>query len=146
MKGLVVWVILWFHALSVSAGELSVCDDALIAKRPQTGDKPWTNIPFDCEHPELARLNDNRAQLYELMSDFNNLNRAVSADKSAQAYYEAYRILIGLAESFVMQAMARGDLDALTRLNDTYRQYIEITELRLKGYDLLANRLERELR
>jgi hypothetical protein len=101
---------------------------------------------LDCNHPELIRLNSNRSQLFELMDDFNSLNRAVSADKSAQAYYEAYRIFIGLAESFAIQAMARGDMEVLTRLNETYRQFIEITELRLKGYDLIANRLERELR
>jgi hypothetical protein len=109
-------------------------------------DEFWKNVPLDCNHPELIRLNSNRSQLFELMDDFNSLNRAVSADKSAQAYYEAYRIFIGLAESFAIQAMARGDMEVLTRLNETYRQFIEITELRLKGYDLIANRLERELR
>ena len=42
--------------------------------------------------------------------------------------------------------MARGDLSVLTRLNETFQQSIEITQLRLKGYELIANRLEQKLR
>jgi hypothetical protein len=145
MKGMIGSGILCLVSFVVSAGEDPACDRSLITEQPGTV-KSWPNIPFDCAQSGLSRLHDNRAQLYQLMNDFNDLNRAVSADKTAQAYYEAARIFIGLAESFAVKAMARGDLTALERLNRTYRQYIEITELRIKGYDLIANRLERELR
>jgi len=145
MKGLFVSGILVFLSFGTVAGEKPGCDGFLIAQHPQSP-TPRSFGPFDCEDPKLSQLNDNRAQLFELMSDFNSLNQAVSADKTTQAYYQAYRIFIALAESFAVQAMARGDLEVLSRLNETYRQYIEITQLRLKGYDLIANRLERELR
>ena len=144
MKGLFIGGILWFQVVAIAAGEYPACTQNLISQDQEH--RTWfSSLPLDCNHPELNRLNNNRAQLYELMSDYNNLNQAVSADSSTQAYYEAYRILIGLAESFAERALAQGDLEVLVRLNETYRQYIEITELRLKGYDLIANRLEREL-
>jgi hypothetical protein len=145
MKGLPIGAVLWFYVVSIAAGEHPACYQPFSSPEPKFPILS-SSIPVNCEHPELTRLNSNRAQLYELMSDFNSLNRGISANKSAQAYYEAYRIFIGLAESFAVRAMARGDLTALDRLNETYRQYIEITELRLKGYDLIADRLERELR
>ncbi|MEN8168192.1 MAG: hypothetical protein ABFR65_12050 [Pseudomonadota bacterium] len=95
-----------------------------------------------CELPELIKLYANRARLHELMAEYNYLNMAVSADRASHAYYQAYRILLGLAEAFAAEAFSRGDRSAVSHLNNTYSQYIEITELRLRGYDLIANRIE----
>ena len=145
MKGLLVGAVLGFQVVSLAAGDGPVCNQAVSSGDPEVLGQ-LSAILLHCAHPGLTRLHHNRTQLIELMHDFNSLNRAVSADKSAQANYEAYRIFIALAESFAVQAMAAGDLTALDRLNETYRRYIELTELRLKGYDLIANRLERGLR
>ena len=103
------------------------------------------SIAASCTRPALAKLIYNRAHLYELMTEFNDLNQALSADSTSRTYYQAYRIFIGLAEAFAVKAIAEGDSVALNRLNRTYQEYIAITELRLKGYDLIADRLEREL-
>jgi hypothetical protein len=103
-------------------------------------------IAESCERPQIASLFRKRAYLRELMDEYDSFNSLLTADRSNRAYFEAYRILIGLAEAFAVEALAKGDTATLTRLSRTYDHYIEIAELRLKGYDLIANRMERELR
>jgi hypothetical protein len=71
-------------------------------------------------------------------------DRPLTTDRSSQAYFEACRILIGLAKAFAAGALTRGDTATVSCLNQAYDHYIQITELRLKGYDLIANRMERE--
>jgi hypothetical protein len=133
---------------------LSVCP--VYAEPPSACDRPSLEdleisaeqlcaIAETCKRPEVAKLYYKRAYLREILDEYDQFNAMISADQTSQANFEAYRILIGLAEAFAAEALSKGDVDVLSRLSRTYDRYIEIAELRLKGYDLIANRMERDL-
>ncbi|MDJ0805288.1 MAG: hypothetical protein QNJ78_00495 [Gammaproteobacteria bacterium] len=145
MGRLAMALVLLLAVYSTAAEQHSACDTLSIDHLGATIDQ-LRAIAETCEWPEIATLFYNRAYLRELILEYDRINSMISADRSHQANFEAYRILIGLVESFAAEALSRGDADTVTRLNRTYDHYIEIAELRLKGYDLIANRMERELR
>ncbi|MES9922998.1 MAG: hypothetical protein ABW152_02830 [Candidatus Thiodiazotropha endolucinida] len=63
------------------------------------------------------------------------------------AYIDAYRIHIGLAEALLSRSLTPHAIGgALRRLNNIYEHSGEIAEMRFRGYDLLANRLQQRLR
>jgi len=97
-----------------------------------------------CDSKEGATLLYNRAYHLDLLGRYRSVLRLQpGSGQEDSRHYHAYRIFIGLTEAFAAQ---RGDRDAppAALLNRVYDRATEIAELRLRGYDLRANRLERE--
>ena len=131
-------------ATALRAEQHAACDKPNLQDLDRSA-KRLHAIAETCERPEISRLFYKRAYMRELLDQYEQLNETISTNDESQASYETYRILIGLVEAFAGGALSGGDTRMLSRLSRTYDHYIEIAELRLKGYDLIANRMEREM-
>lgn len=103
-------------------------------------------IAETCRHPALARLHYNRAYHRYLVDEARVLSRLIAhAPDSAGTEFLAYRLYIALVEQ-----MAPHWFDDPVRrahfLNGEYQRRGEIAELRLRGRDNLADRLEQQVR
>ena len=129
---------------SASAEEHPACLELPMNERSYTRDE-LVMIARSCTIPEVADLYFNRAQHQRLLSKYIRFENSLLhfGDRDNQAYVQAYRIYIALAEAFSIQGLTT-DMrhQALARLNRIYEQSGEIAELRFKGYDLIADRLE----
>jgi hypothetical protein len=97
-----------------------------------------------CESKEGTTLLYNRAYHLDLLGRYRSVIRLQPGSGQEDfKHYHAYRMFIGLTEAF---AAYRGDRDEppAALLNLVYDRATEIAELRLRGYDLQADRLERE--
>ena len=105
-------------------------------------------IAGSCQAEEVANLFYNRALHRQLLGKYRRFERSLLhfGKRDHLAYIESYRIYIGLAEAFSLRRIGRGDTAAVRRLNHAYEQSGEIAEMRFRGYDLIADRLERKLR
>ncbi|MEW8505833.1 MAG: hypothetical protein AB2598_03965 [Candidatus Thiodiazotropha sp.] len=105
------------------------------------------SIARTCSVAEVADLFFNRAnhiRQVEKYIQFEQSLRNLSAGENI-AYIDSYRIHIALAEALLNKALVPHALRALSQLNRIYEHSAEVAELRFKGYDLLADRLERRL-
>ena len=105
-------------------------------------------IAASCRVPEVTELYLNRAHHLLLLDKYERFERSLIhyGDREHRAYIEAYRIHIGLAEAFANERLRQQDGLVLRRLNRIYDQTGEIAEMRFRGYDLIADRLERTYR
>ncbi len=105
-------------------------------------------IARSCREPEVAELYFNRAHHQQMLAKYDRFERSLLhyGDRDNRAYIESYRIHIGLAEAFASVSLRQRDLQAVRRLNRLYDEIGEIAEMRFKGYDLIADRLERKQR
>ncbi|MEJ2455676.1 MAG: hypothetical protein P8103_16180 [Candidatus Thiodiazotropha sp.] len=103
------------------------------------------SIAATCRVPEVAELFFNRAHHLRMLEKYERFERSLLhfGDRDHRAYIEAYRIHIGLAEAFATERLQRQDKQALRQLNRIYDESAEIAEMRFRGYDLIADRLER---
>jgi hypothetical protein len=130
------------------AGTLFGADEHIACQQPKSyqdyGVETLLAIAQSCKVDEVADLFYNRAnhirQVKKYLQFESSLNKQGSRD--SMAYIHAYRIHIGLAEALLSKAEA---IQTLDRLNRIYEQSSEIAELRFRGYDLLANRLQQGL-
>ena len=106
------------------------------------------SIARSCKVYEVADLFYHRAshirQLEKYLLFEHKLNNL--GDIESIAYIDAYRIHIGLAEALLSKELAPDKTLALNRLNRIYERSGEIAELRFRGYDLIANRLQQWFR
>ncbi|PVV13021.1 MAG: hypothetical protein B6D77_04875 [gamma proteobacterium symbiont of Ctena orbiculata] len=106
------------------------------------------SIARSCKVSEVADLYYHRAshirQLEKYLLFEHKLNNL--GDSENIAYIDTYRIHIGLAEALLSKVLAPDAPLALNRLNRIYERSGEIAELRFRGYDLIANRLQQWLR
>jgi len=105
-------------------------------------------IARSCREPAIAELYFNRAHHQQLLEKYDRFERSLLhyGDQDHRAYIESYRIHIGLAEAFASVNLRQRDLHTVQRLNRLYDEIGEIAEMRFKGYDLIADRLERKHR
>jgi hypothetical protein len=103
-------------------------------------------IAQSCHMPEVSELYLNRAYHLRMLEKYESFERSLLhfGGRDHRAYIEAYRIHIGLAEAFASDLLQRQDRSVLQRLNRVYDESGEIAEMRFRGYDLIANRLERK--
>jgi hypothetical protein len=105
-------------------------------------------IAQSCKVSEVADLFYNRAshlrQLEKYVLFEQRLNNL--GDRESIAYIDSYRIHIGLAEALLNKTLSPDATLTLSRLNQIYERSGEIAELRFRGYDLLANRLNKHHR
>ena len=143
LLGLGVYIVL---VGGVSAEEHPACLELPMNEQGYTKDE-LVMIARSCTIPEVAELYFNRAQHQRLLSKYFRFENSLLhlGDRDNQAYVEAYRIYIALAEAFSIQGLTTEKRhQTLARLNRIYEQSGEIAELRFKGYDLIADRLEQK--
>jgi hypothetical protein len=100
-----------------------------------------------CDSAALTDLLYNRAYHAELLERYRSVMRLEGYRGQDDARdYHAYRIFIGLSEALAQSPalQSRAEGQAAAWLNSVYDRATEIAELRLKGYDLIADRLERQ--
>lgn len=101
------------------------------------------SIAQSCKVTAVADLFYNRANHIRQVNKYLQFEHELSnGDNVNIAYIDAYRIHIGLAEALLSKALTADSIETLNRLNRIYERSGEIAELRFKGYDLLANRLQ----
>jgi hypothetical protein len=131
---------------------LAGADEHVACQRLQTyqdyGVEALLSIASSCKVDRVADLFYNRAnhirQVKKYIQFESILDKRGSRDN--MAYIHAYRIHIGLAEALLSKMLTPDATLTLDRLNRIYERSGEIAELRFRGYDLLANRLEQRLR
>jgi hypothetical protein len=103
-------------------------------------------IAQSCREPAISELYFNRAYHLRMLEKYRFFERSLSHYRGevGQAYIDAYRIHIGLAEAFIEKYLSSNRIEAVIQLNEIYDQSSEIAEMRFRGYDLLANRMEKE--
>ena len=102
-------------------------------------------IANSCRAPAVSELYLNRAHHREKLREFELFERSLMhfRENEGRAYIDSYRIHIGLAEAFAASHLRMLDEAVVKRLNRLYEESTEIAEMRFRGYDLIADRLER---
>ncbi|ODC01458.1 hypothetical protein A3197_02990 [Candidatus Thiodiazotropha endoloripes] len=102
-------------------------------------------IANSCKSTQVAELYYHRAQHINLLRKFKEFERGLLqyGEKDDDSYIESYRIHIAIIEAFSSHDLLTDKRDqTLVTLNRIYEQAHEIAELRFRGYDLIADRLE----
>lgn len=141
----IVLTLCWFSAMATD--QHPACEDLRLNQRFNSVDDLMA-IAATCRVPEVAELYYNRAQYQRLLDKFIRFERSLIhfGDGEYMSYIESYRIIIGLAEAFADSRLSPDEKAVLNHLNRVYEQSSEIAEMRFRGYDLIADRLERNLR
>jgi hypothetical protein len=134
-------------ALPLMAQEHAACRDVALATQHYSM-RELQSIAYSCQVPEVSELYLNRAHHQRLLQMYDRFERSLHhyGDRDHRAYIESYRIHIGLAEAFAGVRLQQLDEGVLQRLNRIYEESGEIAEMRFRGYDLIADRLERKFR
>ncbi|MEW8029683.1 MAG: hypothetical protein AB2792_16125 [Candidatus Thiodiazotropha sp.] len=105
-------------------------------------------IARSCRVSEVADLYYNRANHIRQVEEYLRFEQSLNnlGGSGSIAYIDSYRIHIALAEALLGKALTPYATQALSRLNRIYERSGEIAELRFKGYDLIANGLQRRTR
>jgi hypothetical protein len=130
--------------LAVHAAERRGCDNL---GWPQAGasSADLRDLAARCESGDAAALFYNRAYHLDLLERYRSLIRLTPASGQEDFKdYHAYRIFIGLTEALADQRRRESGRQPTAWLNSVYDRATEIAELRLRGYDLQADRLERD--
>lgn len=104
-------------------------------------------IAASCSTEPTAALFYNRAYHIELLQRYRTAMQlqALQNRQEDAKNYHAYRIFIGLSEAFADLSPLPEIGDSVAWLNSVYDRAGEIAEMRVRGYDLQADRLENEL-
>ena len=132
---------------SVSAGQHSACSNLNLTATDYSVDDLLA-IAQSCEDQAVSELYFHRANHQRLLKKYTRFERSLTRyrGQAGQAYIDAYRIHIGLAEAFAGQRLTPEEIGVLNRLNHVYERSGEIAEMRFRGYDLVADRMEREFK
>jgi hypothetical protein len=141
MTALMMCMLTW----QLSAQEHPACKDLAIANLYDSTDELLA-ISNSCRAPAVSELYLNRAHHRRMLEKFEHFERSLMhlGEGDSRAYIESYRIHIGLAEAFAAARLSLQDEEVVRRLNRVYDESTEIAEMRFRGYDLIANRLERQ--
>lgn len=101
-------------------------------------------IAASCDTPDVARLFYNRAYHKDLLAEGKVLSGLINLKDESVYQLTAYRLYIALVEE--MAAQYYPDIQQrVEMLNKIYERRGEVVELRLRGYDKLADALERKM-
>ena len=102
-------------------------------------------IAASCHSEQVARLYYNRAYHAELLQEGEALSRIVSVSgRETTRHLQAYRLYMALLEAFARN-WNRNIQDRAAFLNREYDRRSEVVELRLHGYDRLADLKEAKM-
>jgi hypothetical protein len=126
------------------AREHPACQDAALAGQHYDRQE-LLSIARSCQAPAVSELYFNRAYHQSMLQKYERFERSLRhfGDRDHRAYIESYRIHIGLAEAFAHQYLRQRDAKVIQRLNRIYEQSGEIAEMRFRGYDQMADWLEK---
>jgi hypothetical protein len=97
-------------------------------------------IAASCRSALVSTLYSQRAEHADLLQEHMTLsNMTVQSRGGKNPDLESYRIYIGLIEAFAA-SLYPDPVERLNFLTQEYNREIEIAELRLRGYDHLADR------
>jgi len=133
----------WSAAIFGADTEHLACHNVDYAYQQHTP-KQLRAIAATCGSEALTRLYYNRAYHLELLQEGATLSQIIASFSSDVSHHiEAYRMYIALIEAFAPAWYA--DADArVAFLNREYDHRGEVTELRLHGYDHLADVKEKQ--
>ena len=101
-------------------------------------------IAESCQSKPIASLYYNRAYHAELVAESRSLAGLISYSRTnSSADFEVYRLYMAMVEQLAPIWYPDSD-ERMVFLNTEYDRRGEIARLRLRGYDHLADRLERE--
>jgi hypothetical protein len=140
------WIVgmLFFYMGCATSEEHSACHNLPLTDPGYTSGELLA-IAQSCESPQVADLYFHRSQHIRLLKKFADFERGLLhfSERDDNSYVESYRMHIALVEVFSSQDLLTDKRDqTLNKLNRIYEQSQEIAELRFKGYDLIADRLE----
>jgi hypothetical protein len=99
-------------------------------------------IAGTCHEKSVARLFYNRAYHKDLLSEGRALSGIITRNAEPAGYHVAsYRLYIALVEELSLQWFPKAE-DRVAFLNEVYERRGEVIELRLHGYDRLADALD----
>jgi hypothetical protein len=133
-----------FCITGVAADEHPACMNLPLNEPGYTRGELLT-IAHSCTTPGVAELYFNRAQHIRLIGKYSDFEKSLYhyGNRDNQSYVESYRMQIALVEAFYTEDLKNEKRNqTLARLNKIYEQSNEIAELRFRGYDLIADRLE----
>ncbi len=138
-------IVMGLIAWPLYAQEHPACQDLALDKSYDSPEE-LRLIASSCRVPEVSELYLNRAHHRHMLKQFERFERSIMhlGDGDNRAYIESYRIHIGLAEAFAAARLRMQDGEMVRQLNRIYDESSEIAELRFRGYDLIADRLERQ--
>ena len=137
-KRIVIVVSLSVFSLLAHAAEHEACHD-IDFSAVALGSSTLRDIAATCKNPAVARLYYNRAHHYDLHQRSAFLSRLISVYAGRTSSYRMYMALVeSLAPVWFPDVWQRVDF-----LNREYERVAEVAELRLKGFDRLADVLER---
>jgi hypothetical protein len=145
MMKIVYLLLAWFilGASGVRAEEHRACRDLDYPYRDYTPSER-RDIAASCQHGPVATLYYHRARHADLVAEERTLARLIPySPRESHHHFGAYNLYIALIE--VLAPVWYPDpLERIEFLNAEYDYRGEVAELRLHGYDALADRLERK--
>ncbi|MBW9259031.1 MAG: hypothetical protein K1562_15580 [Candidatus Thiodiazotropha sp. (ex. Lucinisca nassula)] len=139
----VLGMVFFYAGYSVSEEHPACLDLPLTEPGYSTGE--LLTIAKSCKSPQVADLYFHRAQHIKLLKKFHDFERGLLqyGEKDDDSYIESYRIHMAVIEAFSTHDLLNDRRhQTLATLNRIYEQSHEIAELRFRGYDLIADRLE----
>lgn len=106
--------------------------------------KELRGIAESCQAKPIANLYYNRAYHVDLVAEGRGLAGLITySPANGRAHFDAYRLYMAMLEELA-PAWYPDPAERIAFLNSEYDRRGEIARLRLRGYDHLADRLERE--
>lgn len=136
------FIVILMFGLSALAEAGQNCSDITVPYEQFSSDE-LASIALACESEAVKQLFYNRAHHQELINESHQYSRLIPySNRSSGQHLYSYRFYIAMIEA--MAPVWYPDAEARIRfLNTEYEYYNEIVELRLQGYDNLADQLER---
>jgi hypothetical protein len=132
------------YAQTADVAEHEACSNLEYAYHSHTSQQ-LRAIAATCHSEPISRLYYNRAYHEDLLQEGETLSQIVALfSRDMRRHIEAYRVYIALIEAFAPSWYADADSRAVF-LNKEYDRRGEVTELRLHGYDRLADVKERQI-
>ncbi|KPJ90181.1 MAG: hypothetical protein AMJ53_14625 [Gammaproteobacteria bacterium SG8_11] len=142
------YVILLFGALSwgsIANAEEHVACTNLDYDYQVHSSKDLRDIAATCQARSISQLYYNRAYHVDLLKEGEVLSQIVAmVSRDLTHYIEAYRFYIALIESFAPTWYPDAN-ERVDFLNHEYDRRGEVTELRLHGYDRIADLKEKQI-
>lgn len=102
-------------------------------------------IAATCQSDAVSRLYYNRAYHVDLLQEGETLSQIIALhNRDMRRHIEAYRFYIALVEAFAPSWFPDANARA-TFLNKEYDRLGEVAELRLHGYDHMADMKEKQI-
>ena len=110
----------------------------------ETGATKLRHIAASCTDPGVSRLFYNRAYNKDLLAEGNILSGLETLNDQSGYLITSYRLYIALVEE--LAPLYYPDMkQRVAFLNKVYERRGEVMELRIRGYDKLADALEKKL-